>query len=466
MNKIFYFILSLVLFSTKVFAQKETFDLASYAAPKGWKKEKTENSVQFAKEDSTTGTYCAISLFKALPASNDADENFNLAWTSVVKEMVTVSTAPEMQKPETENGWEILSGYAPFDNDGNKGVVILVTASSNSKMVNLITLTNSDAYETDITAFLESINLKKIAAVKSNEVENIEQSQKTETSVKINSGFAFTTTNFDDGWNSTVQEDWVEVAKGNNIVLLHYPNKAADAHNYVLIDGLKNAWDILVAPRYSSATNMQFRSSGSWESIEFGEADMVQNGTGKKVHVVLFKKNFSSGSGKYIEFITPDKNTFEQEFGTFENAAANYGTGSGFDKMANMVVYNKFAVAPSDLIGTWSNDFSGMTQYVNALTGLDAGATTHASSQQFVFSGGNTYKWDLGVASGTVGNVKFQSVNATGKFNLPNNWQIYFSKMEGKPKTYDAYFSCVKGNRLLWLSDVTYPGYKAYGKAH
>lgn len=26
-------------------------------------------------------------------------------------------------------------------------------------------------------------------------------------------GFAFTTTNFDDGWTSTVQEDWVEVIK-------------------------------------------------------------------------------------------------------------------------------------------------------------------------------------------------------------------------------------------------------------
>ena len=179
----------------------------------------------------------------------------------------------------------------------------------------------------------------------------------------------------------------------------------------------------------------------------------------------LFKKNFNSGSGKYIEFITPDKNIFEQAFASFESAAANYGTGIGFDKMANMVVYNKFAVSPADLIGTWTNDFSGMTQYVNALTGLDAGATTHASSQQFVFSGGNNFKWDLGVASGTVGNVKFQSVNAAGKFNLPNNWQIYFSKIEGKPKTYDAYFTCIKGNRLLWLSDVSYPGYSAFGKA-
>ena len=280
------------------------------------------------------------------------------------------------------------------------------------------------------------------------------------------SGFAFTTTNFDDGWNSTVQEDWVQVTKGNIIVLLHYPNKAADAHNFVLLDGLKNAWDVLVAPRYSNATNMQFRSSGSWESIEFGEADMMQNSTGKMVHVVLFKKNFNSGSGKYIEFITLNKTDFEKEFESFENASSNYGNGPGFVKMANMVTYNKFAVSSADLVGgTWTSDFTGMTQYVNAYTGADAGANSHASNESFVFGTGNTYKWDLGVASGFVGNIKFQSANANGKFSLPNNWQLYFSKIEGKSKTYDAYFSCIKGNRLLWLSDITYLGYKAFGKA-
>ena len=459
------FLLSFCITAVIAFAQKETFDLASYAAPKGWKKEKTEHAVQFTKEDATTGTYCAISLFKSLPASNDADENFTLTWTSVVKEMVPVSTPPEMQKPETENGWETLSGYAPFNKDGNKGVVILVTASSNNKMVNLITLTNTDAYEADITTFLESINLKKVEALKSNEVKIVEQPQKTEQQLTSNNGFTFTTTNFDDGWNSIVKEDWVEVTKGNNLVLLHYPNKAADEYNTVLLNGLKNAWNILVAPRYNSATNMDFKSSGSWEAIEFGEADMIDNATGKKVYVVLFQKNFSNGSGSYIEFIMPDKKTFEDEFGSYENASANWGNGPGFVKMASMANYNKFAVSAADLTGTWTSNFTGMTQYVNAYTGASAGADTHASNESFVFGANNTYKWDLVVAGGFVGSIKFQSVNASGKFNLPNNWQIYFSKIEGKPKTYDAYFCCIKGNRMLWLSDVSYPRYSAYGKA-
>ena len=33
-----------------------------------------------------------------------------------------------------------------------------------------------------------------------------------------------------------------------------------------------------------------------------------------------------------------------------------------------------------------------------------------------------------------------------------------FFEMEGKPKTYDAYFSFVKGGRILWMNDAQYTG--------
>jgi hypothetical protein len=263
-----------------------------------------------------------------------------------------------------------------------------------------------------------------------------------------NSGFSFTTTNFDDGWTSTVQEDWVEVTKENTKVLIHYPNKNADVYNSVLMDGLKNAWNVLVAPRYSSAGNFEFKPITGWQSIEFAEADAVEKNTGKAAHVVLFKINYSSGNGKYLEFITPDKISFEKEFGAYHQESY------GWEKMEKMANYNKFAVAASDLKGKWTSNFTGMTQYVNANTGASAGADTHASNENFEFAANNTYKWDLGVASGFVGNIKFQSVKSTGKFSLPNNWQIYFSDIEGKPKTYNVQFVCIKGARVLWIGET------------
>jgi hypothetical protein len=268
---------------------------------------------------------------------------------------------------------------------------------------------------------------------------------KTTTTPSGNNKFAFTTTNFDDGWTSTVQEDWVEVTKGNIRVLIHYPNKQADAYNSVLMDGLKNAWNVLVAPKYSTASNMEFKPLIGWQSIEFAEADAVEKATGSTVHVVLFKMNYSNGSGKYLEFITPNKAAFEQEFGAYRQ------TTYGWEKMERMANYNKFAVAASDLAGKWTSNFSGAIQYVNATTGFDAGMDTHASNENYVMAADNTYSWDLGVASGQVGNIKFQSVKSSGKLSMDGNWKIKFSDIEGKPRNYDVYFSCIKGLRILWI---------------
>lgn len=432
-----------------VVAQQQTFDLTTFTAPKGWKKQVTETAIQFSKEDAIKGTYCLITLYKAVPGTANSKENFDLAWVSIVKEMVTVATEPEMQSPANDKGWELQSGYVPFESDGSKGVVLLVTSTGFEKMVNLIILTNTDVYEKEVGAFVTSVSLKKPAGItsKNNQAGTKPvKPEETKTVAKQN-GFAFTTTSFDDGWTSTVQEDWVQVIKGNTKVLIHYPNKQADAYNSVVLDGLKNAWNILVAPRYSTASNFEFKPITGWQTIEFAEADMVEKTTGKTVHVVLFKMNYSNGSGRYLEFITSNKNTFEQEFGAYHQ------TTSGWEQMEKMANYNKFAVAASDLKGKWTSNFSGAIQYVNANTGLDAGMDTHASAENFQMTASNTYKWDLGVASGQVGNIKFQSAKSTGSFSLPSNWQVTFSDISGKPRTYNAYFSCIKSLRILWLDD-------------
>jgi hypothetical protein len=333
---------------------------------------------------------------------------------------------------------------------------MLTTISGFDRCASIIVTLNDQVYLKDIDTFLQTVEFKKmgtdtqqpVTGIGSNDVYSIQEETKTtpaqQTDVK---SFAYSTTNFDDGWVATVKDDWVQVTKGATIVLIHYPNKQADAYNSVLMDGLKNAWNILVAPKYSSASNFEFKPLSNWEPIEFAEADMVENSTGRQVHVVLFKKNYNSGAGKYVEFITSDKKSFEQEFGTYHEGS------SGWEKMENMAFYNKFAVAASDLSGKWTNDFSGAIQYVNAYTGADAGMDTHASNENFHFGPGNTYQWDLGVASGAVGNIKFQSVKSNGVFSMISNWQVKLSDIEGKPRTYEAYFSCIKGLRILWLDN-------------
>ncbi len=447
MKQIIFLIFCSLFFSVEITAQKtETFDIISFKTPKGWQKEASQNAVQFGVEDGASGGTCLITMFKPLPGNTDSKVNFESAWESIVKETVSVSGSPQMQPSMSENGWTAESGLAQYEAGGKKGLVLLVTLTGQSKMVNILVLTNTDKFQQAIGDFLESVDLPKVEAAvvqsKNKPAEIAPPARK--------SSYQFSTSNFDDGWTSTEQEDWVSVTKGNTKVLIHYPNQAADKYNSVVLDGLKNAWDILVAPRYSSASNMQFRPITGWQSIEYAEAEMVEKGTGKTVYVVLFKMGYSNGSGRYLEFITPNKSAFEDEFGAYS------GKTYGWEKMEKMATYNKFAVAPSDLKGKWTNKFSGMTQYVNIYTGASAGADTHASAENFEFGAGNTYKWDIAVASGMVGNIKFQSIKASGKFSVPNNWQVTFSSIEGKPKTYNASFAAVKGARILWLDDTAF----------
>ena len=460
MKKIF-FLSVLWVFVGNAFAQKETFDIATYTTPQKWKKQRTEDAVQFTKEDAAKGTYCIITLYKSVPGTTNSKENFDLAWTSVVKEMVNVSAAPEMQPSAKEDDWEVESGYAAFESDGEKGVALLVTSTGYNKMVNLIILTNTDAFETEMTSFIGSISLKKQTQAINNTSTNLEKNTQPASGAKKD-GFTFTTTNFDDGWTSTVQEDWVEVTKGNIKVVIHYPKEGtifpADP------EPLTNAaWNILVAPRYSNLRDYKTTSITSYNRPYLGFGYLTENSTGKEVYVLLFRQ----GQTGWLEFVTPDKNSFIQQF-KFDPDMIRWDSETDLmNPLIQMATYNKFAIGAADFKGEWSSDFTGVQQLYNVYTGNYAGMNINQSNETFQFAAGNTYNWKLIAVNGMVGDAKFAQVKSAGKFTVLNNWQIKFSEIERKTRIYNAYFSCIKGARLLHLLDAQIPGsgiYTVYGK--
>ena len=154
----------LLALSISAFGQtSESFDIATFQSPKGWNRQATQNAAQFSTEDKTQGTYCVITLFKSLPGIGSAKDNFDAAWQTVVKTVVNSSAAPQMFPSNNKEDWQVVGGFAPFEKDGEKGVAVLYTASGYGKMVNALVLTNTQAYEAAITAFLESISFKKPA---------------------------------------------------------------------------------------------------------------------------------------------------------------------------------------------------------------------------------------------------------------------------------------------------------------
>ncbi len=457
-NNLFACLLIVAALTVQGFSQSpETFDIISFKTPKGWQKEVQSHAVQFGAENAEGGI-CLITLFKPLPSGSNSKANFDAAWESIVRETVTVAGKPEMQPSATENGWTAESGFAQYESDGNKGLVLLVTISGGGKMINIVAFMNSDAFQTEFTQFLDSIVLPKI---ESSKTQTANQNSQPQISAK-KSSFKFNESNFDDGWTSTEQEDWVEVVKGNIKVLIHYPKEGtifpADP------EPLTNAaWNILVAPRYSNLKNYRTAYISTYDRPYLGMGYATDNASGSSKFVLLFRQ----GSSGWLEFVAPDKNTFIQQF-RFDPEAIKWDSESDLMiPLAQMVKYNKFAIAESDFSGTWTSDFTGVQQLYNVYTGNYAGMNINQSNEEFVFGGGNTYSWKLLVVNGMVGNMKFANVSSAGKFTVLNNWQIQFSKIESGPKTYHAYWSCIKGARLLNFLDAKNPGsgvYSVYGK--
>lgn len=153
--------LAVITFGAIASFGQDRFDIVTFTSPKGWQKEVSSNAVQFGKEDAQ-GSVAIIMLFKALPTNADPNTNFKAAWKEIIQGMVTAGD-PQQQPEANENGWTINSGLAPYESDGKKGVAMLVTASGGGKMVNTLILVNSDAFQDEITKFVDSIKLPPIA---------------------------------------------------------------------------------------------------------------------------------------------------------------------------------------------------------------------------------------------------------------------------------------------------------------
>jgi len=436
-------------------AQKQTYDLVSYLPPVGWKREVKSNMTVYTLTNNKKSSWCQVFIVKSTTSKGSAEADFESEWQELVVKSYHPSGTPQSEGAKELDGWKIKMSVGKFLFNRRDAVVLLTTASGYDRCMSIVAIMNSEDYNTAVSKLLESVEMVKPSAKTS--------LAQTNTIPVGDNKFVFSTTNFDDGWKSTVQEDWVEAAKGNIRVLLHYPKEgtifAADPAPLI-----NAAWDILVAPRYSNLKNYKTAYIMTYDRPYLGMGYATENATGKNVFIVLFRQG---GSG-WIEFIAPNKNSFIQQY-KFDPETIQWDSNSDLMiPLANMISYNKFAVAASDFKGKWTSDFTGIQQLYNVYTGQYAGMNVNQSNEEFTFNTGNSYNWKLLVVNGMVGNTKYTEVKSAGQFTVPNNWQIAFSKIETRARTYHAFWSCIKGARILNLLPSEAPGsgiYTKYGLA-
>jgi len=154
---------SILFMSLSGYTQKQSFDVVSFTTPKGWQQQQNEGGVQLSVTDKKTGAYAIAIITKATASGATANENFNTDWNKLVKTTVQVTDAPAMQDAAKENGWDIISGTANYTNGAEKGLATLLTATGGGQTASVVLMTNTDKYQTELLAFLNSLSLTKVS---------------------------------------------------------------------------------------------------------------------------------------------------------------------------------------------------------------------------------------------------------------------------------------------------------------
>ncbi len=267
----------------------------------------------------------------------------------------------------------------------------------------------------------------------------------------VNDGFAFSTTNFDDGWTSTIQNDWVLVTKADIKVYLFYalPFNGSDFTG----TGLRARdyyWDNIVT-KYFTVETKQYRDNG--EMIGSLQPDYVEGlatdkATGEKRFIGMRLDN-APNTAYIVIASAKDEASLWQQF-----PKAN-GSGFGPSDLSNMSSYNKFAIGENDILGTWQDgNTSAMQWYYTGASGNPggyAGMTVAARSATFNFNTGGNYTSIHNGATGAVGAMSTFQQNYKGKYSV-TNWSITATnRWDGKTENFNSWFKIIRGGRILCM---------------
>lgn len=261
------------------------------------------------------------------------------------------------------------------------------------------------------------------------------------------SGYQFSTSSFDDGWNSTIQNNWVAVEKNKAFVYLYYAvNYNSDHFTGTGVMDRDYYWDNYVAKQFNISSK-QYKDDGEFVSslkpkyVEGWGTDL-QTGAKRFIAMIL---SVAPNAAQLTVASFPDEQAFRQQF---PRANDKYNS-----DLMNMNRYNKFAVSSGDLTGTWQSGGNQMTQWYNAVTGAYSGATFASSSATFIFQQGGKYSSIHNGATGAVGTMSSFQQEYKGAYTV-QNWQVTATnRYQGKTEQFDAHFQAVKGGRLLYLND-------------
>lgn len=436
----------LVLLAGIAHAAPATFESMTYEAPKGWQiKSSGAAGVQMQIADDKAGTFAMIAITPSVPSQGSLDKDFDAAWSTVVVPTFKVSGKPTMAPGDTENGWTSKAGSATGEAAGVQAIVILVTVTGHGRAMNAVIAMNSEKYQAALQTFLESVKMAvpnaALPTVKPPTPTTAPPTAPPSATASTKNGAGSTTTTFNDGWTSTIEEDWVRTTRPGHTVYLHY-GVALDDESRRDITG--SMWRKLVAPRYSNMKNVNLAVYSELKFPFYEATAEATDRNGAAVYIVM-RVSVGGGIARTIEVVSSSPTAFAKQFPDRQNVLEIMGA-------------NRFSVG-KEIAGVWSSFTGASVDMYYVATGGYAGMNAAAISDTFHFNEGGSYTSEHKGAYGRVGSQTVFQEKYKGTWSVTSPWEITVNRTDRKIVTvYNAYYEAVRGGRLLRLTDKQYSG--------
>jgi hypothetical protein len=146
-----------------VSGQSQKFDIASFIPPQEWQRLDSNGKVGFFDSKTINGltSFCQILLYPSRAGGGNAFKNFNEDWNNKVVKTTGYKGTPKTTTHKTPDGWNVVTGYANFSQQGGTYTCMLSTISGYGKVFSVLVNIAGQDYLTAVDDFFKNLQLDK-----------------------------------------------------------------------------------------------------------------------------------------------------------------------------------------------------------------------------------------------------------------------------------------------------------------
>ena len=147
-----------------LFAQTQTFDIATFVPPRGWNRTETNGVLILQDRKTVQGRleFCQIYLFPSQPSNASPAANFQNEWEARVARTFGITGRPSPQTQTNQDGWTALIAAADFVWQGVPTRGILFTTTGFGRFISVLIKSSPNTYQTELDNFFRDLNFHAI----------------------------------------------------------------------------------------------------------------------------------------------------------------------------------------------------------------------------------------------------------------------------------------------------------------